>query len=277
MVIYKISASIDEKNFFWIIVANGKIINKNPTKEELDKISKTKYYNDVNICPICRKENSITDKSILYPGSAYREKNKNGKKTGNWICGKHWLRYYNKYDSNSWNNIRKGIANYNIGNQNPNSSQAKGDKGEELLSRWKHYKNLNKEDYHSRRDFLDEETGLHYQVKASYYSSIDTCWNANFQNEIKSIRRGFRFSYLYLFCISKDGKRIERVYKIPEEEIEIIEKDITKRKTIRVYKSPTDNHGNHITPWYEQYRILNESEELKKLNEIWKEITKRIN
>ncbi len=274
---YKISVSMDEKNFFWIIVENHKIINNNPTKEELSNISKTICYNETNICPRCREENGITDRSILYPGRTYREKNKDGKKTGKWVCSKHWSRYYNNYDPNSWNNIRKGLANYNIDNQNPNSSQAKGDKGEELLSTWKNYKNLGKKDYHSRRDFLDEETGMYYQVKTSYYNPIETCWSASFQNEIKSIGKGFMFKDLYLFCISEDGKRVERVYRIPEKEIEISEEGITKRTIIKVYKNPTDSWGNHITPWYEQYRISNENEELKKLNEMWREITMQKN
>lgn len=51
---HRISVSIDGKNFFWIVVDNGKFI-RNPTKE--DRMgTKLKCYNKTNICSICRKE-----------------------------------------------------------------------------------------------------------------------------------------------------------------------------------------------------------------------------
>lgn len=65
---YRMSVSIDEKNFFWIVIDNGKFI-RNPTNEDIKK-TKLISYNSTNICPICRKDNNITDKSILYPKNA---------------------------------------------------------------------------------------------------------------------------------------------------------------------------------------------------------------
>lgn len=97
---YKIHVSIDEKKFFWIIVENGKIINKNPTKEELDE-AKVKYYNRTNVCYICRKEGKITDKSILYPYNACREKDKDRKEIGEWICYNHYKRDWQMRDPNN--------------------------------------------------------------------------------------------------------------------------------------------------------------------------------
>ncbi len=61
---YRISVSIDEKNFFWIVVDNGKFI-RNPIKEDL-KGTKLKSYSKTNICSKCREENRITDNIILY-------------------------------------------------------------------------------------------------------------------------------------------------------------------------------------------------------------------
>lgn len=49
---YKISVSIDEKNFFWIVVDNGKLI-KNPSEGDL-KNAMLKSYNKTNICTKCR-------------------------------------------------------------------------------------------------------------------------------------------------------------------------------------------------------------------------------
>lgn len=65
------------------------------------------------------------------------------------------------------------------------------------------------------------------------------------------------------YCISKDGKRIERIYVIPFLEI-------NGRICISIIKSPTNNMGIPVIPWYEKYRV--NEKELKKANEIWKEI-----
>lgn len=122
---YKIYVSIDEKNFFWIIIENGNIINKNPTREELGKITRTISYNKTNICPICRKENTITDKSILYPGNALREKDRYGNKTEERVCNNHWNIDYQRYDHNSRNNAIKSVADIRTGNLRSCSGSAK--------------------------------------------------------------------------------------------------------------------------------------------------------
>lgn len=109
---YRISVSFDEKNFFWIITQDGRIINRSPTKEGLIGVM-IRSYNKANVCPICREEyerngKELTDKSILYPGNAKREKDKNGKETGRWICVRHKSKYYNDMPD-SYDNIKKSI------------------------------------------------------------------------------------------------------------------------------------------------------------------------
>ena len=74
MIKYKIKVSIDEKNnSFWIVVDDGRFI-RNPTQDDL-KCAKITYYSKDNICPRCREENTITDKSILYPKNDNMKKN----------------------------------------------------------------------------------------------------------------------------------------------------------------------------------------------------------
>jgi len=46
---------------------------------------------------------------------------------------------------------------------------------------------------------------------------------------------------------------------------------VRKRSTIAITKDPTDNRGNPIVPWYENYRIKDE-DLVKKANSIWKEL-----
>ena len=89
---YKVRISIDEENFIWIIVENGKVINRDACREELVKIrTKENFYNMTNICPICRKENNITDKSILYPKNAFHNVDENGKKIDEWARFSHLI------------------------------------------------------------------------------------------------------------------------------------------------------------------------------------------
>ena len=109
---HKIHVSIDEQNFFWIIVENGKVINKNASKEDLNKITTKVYqYNKTNICPRCREEKKdgkeLTDNSILYPKKVLHETNKNGMKIAEWVCFIHGQKNYQKYNSNSKHKIMK--------------------------------------------------------------------------------------------------------------------------------------------------------------------------
>ena len=260
---YRISVSIDEQNYFWVAINNGLLI-MNPTKDDL-RGTKLISYSKTNICHRCRKENNIIDKNILYPGNACREKNKDNKETGEWVCIRHWGRDYGRHNPNSKDNIIKSLGDRRMGNLDPNSNLAKGDRGEELLCRWKGYTNLNKknDNYKFPIDCLDENTGEYYQVRSAYYNPINRLWGQDFKTLQDSIRQGFRFKSLFLFCISKDGKVVKRVYEIPE-------KEIMNRTSINIHDNPTDSWGDPITPWYDQYK--NKNEDIKKINEIWKDI-----
>lgn len=195
-----------------------------------------------------------------------RERDSDRIETGKYVCKHHYNLNYDTNvrikDPNNTNNLLKSIGNRRTGNQNPNSTNAKGDKGEELLCIWKKFNNLNKvNDNYSIRspiDCIDEKTGLLYQVKIAYYNSINRCWNQSFKNLHDSISKGFRFKNLFLFCISEGEMRTLRAYEIPE-------KEVIKRLSITIVENPS-----RIT-WYGIYRLENK-EELKKLNEIWEEL-----
>lgn len=91
---YKIFATIDENNSFWVVIDNG-IFLRNPTEEDLRR-AKVRYYNKTNICPWCRKDDNITDKSILYPKNA-RQFSIDGENI--WFCEIHGCRYRYNPDS----------------------------------------------------------------------------------------------------------------------------------------------------------------------------------
>ena len=69
---------------------------------------------------------------------------------------------------------------------------------------------------------------------------------------------------MVLFCLSRDRKIIEEIYKIPfEEEIK------GKRKSITISKNRS--RKSETLYWYEKYRIKDE-EEYKNANGIWQKI-----
>lgn len=263
----RISVSFDEKNFFWIVVDKGKFI-RNPTKEDLMN-AKFMSYNKTNTCDRCKGENErdgkeLTDKNILYPKNAKREKDKNGKETGKWLCHKCKAKDYNNM-SGSYKNIIKSMGNYRTGNLDPNSSNAKAINSQELACGLYGWVDLNKkyDNHKSPIDCYDPKTGLYHQVQERHYDHRERRWNfANFEREWKKI-----FEDMICFCISEDEKIVERIYKFPLIEI--------KRVTgIVIYKNPRDSWGNPKIARYGEYRITDENE-LKKANEIWTQILEK--
>ena len=257
----------------WVIVDNiGKIVNRDPDKKELNCLEMEKqkgvyrsvYYNDTNTCAMIKKDGTSCGRFLAY-GRAYREHDKNGDLTGKWIC----RRCYNigQY-------IRGGlhdVSNCRTGNQNPNSLRAKGDLIQKLANISKNLICLNKkyDNYQYPIDSICPITQLRYQIKGKWYDSTNMCWAIGFKNIRNSIKRGFRFYKLILYCVSKDGKKIERLYEMPEEEVEI-------RDGITIWHNPTNPHRKHKIPWYEKYRIKDD-EELDRVNKIWKDIIENVN
>lgn len=259
MVEYKSYRIIGGKSRWVIVDGNGTIINRNPNKEKLKHSLLWNFeHNETNTCNFI-KENGEICGNELKPGKTLKEYIDN-KWTGRWLCHK----CYQKFDPNSTNNIRKSLTNRRIGNLDPSSNQAKGDNFQELTCRWRStvstipVEDLNKtlDNYttpidHSR----DSELGI-IQTQGRLYDSVKGTWNFNSEREWHK-----EFDYEISYCVSSDGKCIERIYIFPW-------KEIIKRITISIYKEPLKSRGPF---WYEQYRI-EDKEVLIKVNEIWKKI-----
>lgn len=276
---YKTYISIDEKEYFWIIVENGKVINRNATREELHKIiTKPKFYNKTNICPTCRKENNVTDRSILYPRNARQDISEDGKKTNRYVCMHHYGVNYGRYVPNSRNNIIKSLRDRRTGSLK-DEGNILGDNCEELTEKWLGAKRLaTKYDKYSMLPLDHDPIQKHIlamignklvdlygkvpQTKGRHYSPTGGYWSASTVREYNK-----KFDILILYCVSEDGKTVERIYIFPREDI------ITISGTT-IYKSPTDCAGDPIIGIYEKYRIVDQ-EQLKKVNNIWKDIIKR--
>lgn len=57
------------------------------------------------------------------------------------------------------------------------------------------------------------------------------------KSERRALSKGFKFHRLIYYCVSKDGKIIDRIYELAEEEIK-------NRSSIAVSKNPTDSWKN---------------------------------
>lgn len=225
------------------------------------------YYNRTNTCNRCGINFDIAT------GHPYRECNKEGNWTGKWLCCNCWYNVDYKKRANSQCNIIKSLANHRTNNLDPNSATGKGNLFQELTCRWRStistipIEDLNKklDNYHYPIDHTpDSELGT-IQTQGRLYNNTERCW------QITGIEREWdkKFDNMICYCVSKNGKIIDRLYIFPKKEIE-------NRTCIGIYKNPTDKWENPITPWYEQYRITDE-ETIKKVNEIWKEIIDKTN
>ena len=223
-------------------------------------------YNETGTCDNCR-ELGINTK--LLPGKAVREKDVSGNYTGRWLCIKcygkiHYHNFYKYNPNNQWNSLKK-IVNCRTGNLDPSCSTAKGKKSQKLACKLYGWIDLNEENdnYKVPIDCYDPKTGFYHQVQGHNYNSLEGLWPfTHFDREWKK-----KYEDMVCFCLSKDGKIVERIYIFPKEEID-------KRTIIGVYKTSTDRWGNKKIHWYEQYRVKDE-EELKRANSIWKAIVSR--
>lgn len=176
--------------------------------------------------------------------------NKNGKFI--WVCGYCW--YHNDY---RWRDTdRRTRANRRTGNLDPNSAQAKGDRAEKLTCILFAVENLNEklDCYNFSIDHSNHYILGIIQTRSKFYDSKNRAWTTG------GLDRDCHkdFDNMIFYCISQDGKLIERIYIFPKWEI-------LGRQTISIYKNPSKGG------WYEQYRITDE-EMIKKANEIWKKI-----
>lgn len=252
---YRSYRFVDGKARWVITEENGKIINRDPNKDELRKFdieirchgnTREERYSDTNTCPRIKIDGK-TCGNKLEPGNAcheYRE----GKPTGIWIC---------KYCWGSDDQKERLIRDHKTGSLDPDCNVAKGDRFEDLSCKLYNAKGLNRDNYHCPIDNWCEEFG-YFQTKGSYFNDRSDRW------VISNLEREWNKKYdrMVVYCVSKDGKIIERIYEFPWEEI-------IKIKSIGIYKNPCRN-----VQWYEQYRIRDEYK-LNVANNIWIKILEK--
>jgi hypothetical protein len=221
------------------------------------------YYNRTNTCEKIKEDGTICGinfDDLFGWQRPYRERNKEGVWNGKWICNKCHAKQRTKEERHK--EYRESYLTDRLtGNQNPSHSNAKGDLTEELTNRWKGTDSLNKknDNYISPLDHSpDPITGLIYQTKSKWYDPINRSWKHSWKRE-----QNKTFDKLILYCISKDGKTVERIYIFPREEI-------LERSSVCIVKYQL-RKSSGVLYWYEEFRVTNE-DELKKVNKIWEEI-----
>lgn len=215
-----------------------------------------KRYNETNMCPNILKNGEICGRSLIQ-GNTCMERDLSGNQTGNYVCQRCYNNIYSAKLPDSHNNIMKLLRNIRTGNQDPNSNQAKGDNSQELACMLYGWEDLNKkfDNYRYPIDCYDPKTELYYQIKSALYDSSRRSWHEYWENVHNT-----DFVSLIFFCKSKDGQIIERIYKFPK-------KEVIFSKTVEIFKNPSPSRGS----WVEKFRVK-DSDELKKVNDIWKEI-----
>lgn len=221
-----------------------------------------------DICHICKVEwekegKELTNDSILRPGNACLGIDKDGKKVDEVICLRHYSRNYNRYNPNSWNNMQKSLSNIRTGNLDSDSAFAKSLKFQKLTCKIYGVDDLNviNDNYNSPIDHNRHPILGILQTEGRLFNNTYTGKNGGWG--FNTSREWFKeFDNIILWCANADGNSIEREYIIPK-------KEIKGRATIQIVKDPKDGHGNHLIPWYEEYRIT-DKEGFKKINEFWK-------
>lgn len=219
-----------------------------------------RYYNRTNTCDNILENGNICGNK-LFPGNALMNKDKNGNWTGKWFCLKCWYHtdYKNRQNEiNRRKDINSRCTDRRTGNLDSNCSCAKGDLAEELTSIWKEVKILSNENdnYCGPLDHSPDIKGLVYQTKSKWYDPKNDKWTTTWKNEHYK-----DFDILIFYCISKDGKIIDRIYLFP--------KDIVMEMNgISIYKNPSKGF------WYEKYRLRKENE-INKINKNWEDIWKQ--
>ncbi len=223
-----------------------------------------KRYNPTHTCDRCGKSFNEVENSGRYP---LKECDENKNWNGKWDCPNCWKRY----DPNSYHNTVKMMTDHRMGTLKDHN-KILGDNGEELTDRLFGTKRLSiLYDKYSRLPldhtnipngmFVDiagklvDLSGKVPQTKCRLFDrSIGAYggWCCTTKDEIEK-----EFDILIFYCISKDGKIIERIY--------IFIKDVIINSGISIVKNPSRG-----VPWYEQSRVTDEYI-LEKTNKIWRQ------
>lgn len=291
---YKSNRFIDGKIIHVIVDESRKIVNRNPSKKDLEGLEEEPCKKKVRICCNCDSHYSYVDSKGYEVW--FKHRCQKAVCTG-YLCRNCYQRNpikirkirtccncksHDTYlDSNGYENWCKckckkddctkylcnkcyqkndRLERYKIGQRrngdlDSNSSHAKGDKTQKLINTLENFEDLNKK-FDNYRTSID---------------SIDSITGLKYQirGVICSVIEMWPFSsleaewskkYHSMFCVckSRDEKTIDRIYKFPKEEL-------IGRKGFAIVKNPTKGEQ-----WYEKYRIK-DKEYIKKANKIWQE------
>ena len=237
---YKSYRFIEEKVRLVVTDEYNNII-KNPTKEQIEnaKFDNRMNYRGVDhkdtICCLCGTNETYIKKDgnpdwRPYKGLDYKEE-WNGK---SYTCKKCYGRIVQNLPD-SQNNIRKRLANSRNKQLDPDSGPGKGFIGEQIVANTLGIKNCNldRDNFNYQIDLYDDIKYKKIQVKYTALNRDGEWFVQNYD--------GNYFDHLFIVCMSKDYKKVERVYIIPWCEA-------IKRKSITIIEKMKKT-------WYNLYMV----------------------
>ncbi len=198
VIYYKLVRLIGEKPRWVIEDKDGNIINKNPTKEQVRSAIDAKYRPEK-----CHKCGDAT-----IPG---RRRYVNEKL----LCYKCYMKYYNSLPD-SHNSLKKSISSLRTNNISNTATSYMGILGEAVIAKVRKLKvhSIETNNFCLKLDLsLDREYDIiQSKLRTPYCGEIYKDWKVSFGTE-------HHFNTLFVLCVSKDRRNIERVYAILEKEL----------------------------------------------------------
>jgi len=244
-----------------IVDKNGKIVDRNPTKEELLYLEKElcqKHvknrslikYNETNTCDKIKKIGYSWRRcgnKLIPHASAFQEKDRYGAPTGRWICIECYrkYRYHNfvKYDPNSTNNMIKLMADSRTNNLKITTTTSQGLIIEACIAKVRGLivNVIELDNFETRYDLsYDKEYGI-IQSKSSTLSRQTVTGRLiwHFQGLYND-----NYDHAMLSCMDDNipWQGYERMYIIPR-------KHFIGRPQFDLYKDPTK------TTWYDNPKL----------------------
>lgn len=216
-----------EKPRWMLVDENEKIINKNPTKDQL-KLAILGKFPKIRRCCLCQSHETYQKNDI-------QQWHKH--KCGEYNCTRYLCDRCYKRDPNSYHGIIKSMRDHRNKRLDKDSTTGKGFIGQQIIAKILGVEdcNIKTNNFHSIIDAYDHIKYKRIQVKTVHFNKYGR-WT------IGHIM--YNFDTLFIICMNNDFNNIERVYIIPAQEIK--NRGIY---SVSIYSSV------HRNSWYENFRV----------------------
>lgn len=216
VIFYKSLRIIDSKPKWVIVDEDSNIVDENPTKDQLKMVLIESHkkkafkinYDDIKCC-ICGGDSTYINRNGYPEWRKFPDvKRWDGK---SYLCKSCYSKEYMKLPD-SHHNLMKKVTDFRTGNLGSKTKTGKGFIGEQIVAKVRKLKNccIETDIFNFKFDLSkDPEYGMiQVKLRVSCYGD----WYIKFGIE-------HNFDTLFVLCMDKNMKNVERVYTIPEEEL----------------------------------------------------------